>query len=323
MVWVSSMPHGTDAQIEEAVIKAKSLGFNAIAWRGIKKWKAFIHACRKHGMESYAPVYPPRNMEPQQKMKADEYSLPSSLKENPEYQLGGEPINGTLNKEVLYCNSPCFRQGFIFEEFKRQIEEVIKRGYTGIAFDFIGYKNYHGCYCDICNRSIKQICSVGISSKEATNRFHEESLVQFYEKINSYAKSYAQKLSRTIKTTCHIYPVFLPNILYGNRCPVDYCGQTVSWLFKPHWNFDKIEIYCKNVVENQALYHPNSIGAPFIAFYSKEPYTEDVKSAARVKREIQIVKKAGAQAIFFYELGHILAVPEVAKVIAEELGGKK
>jgi len=55
LVWVETMPQKTEKQIEDAVIKAKSLGFNAIAWE-TNKWEAFIYACRVHNIKHYGII---------------------------------------------------------------------------------------------------------------------------------------------------------------------------------------------------------------------------------------------------------------------------
>ncbi|MFA7186055.1 MAG: hypothetical protein WC082_14235, partial [Victivallales bacterium] len=65
--------------------------------------------------------------------------------------------------------------------------------------------------------------------------------------------------------------------------------------------------------------HKYPIGAPFIGFDSKWQDGVHAKSPERIRREIQIVKDAGAQAIQFAELGYILKCPAVAGVIKDEL----
>lgn len=320
LAWIWSLPSKTDAQIEAAVVKAKAMGFNAIVWD--TRWQPFIHACRKHGMESYALVAPdfgnPANQY-EQVMLPGEEKLPSDAKDHPTYQHGGEPLGGAAGKEIRQMALPCFRHPYVLEKFREKIRLCVNRGYSGIAFDWIGYKNLHGCYCEHCKRLLKKTAPPGMSPQEAANRFQEETLTKFYKDICDYAHSYAKSMSRTVKTTCHVYPAFLPNNLYGNKLPVDYCGQTVSWFFKPHWNFEKIERYTRHVVANESLYHQHSTGAPFIAFYGKGEFAGHVKSADRIRKEIQIIKKSGARAIQFAELGDILAVPEVARVVTEEL----
>ena len=315
MVWAgAAMPYKTDTEIENGVFKAKSLGFNAMGWNSAKP-ETFVRACQKHEMESYYIIIPKSRVK--QKVKPSEQKLP------PNPHRGGEPITEEDIGKVIYHNSwiACFSQPDAFESAKKDIQFAMENGYSGIALDFVGYKNYYRCCCPSCRQNFEKYLEhhPGMNSQEAEHRFGEEMMIQFYEKVIAYAKS----VKPTIKTTCHIYPAFLPNILYGNRLPVDYCGQTVSWFFKPHWSLGKVKRYTKIVVGDESLYHSGSIRAPFIGFYSKGGFAGDVRTAECVRQEIQIIKKAGARAIQFAFLGHILAVPEVAKVIAEELESEK
>ena len=141
--------------------------------------------------------------------------------------------------------------------------------------------------------------------------------MSFYNTLVTYAK----EKKPDIKTTCHIWPHFAPNPLYGNRLQVDYCGQTVSWFFLPHWSLDKIKRYTYEAVNHEARFHANSKGAPFIGIFTLPPNERHRKSARRVKEEIRIIKKSGAKAIQFAELGNILNDVEIANVVSEELGG--
>ncbi len=324
LVWVWSMPIGTPEQIENTVAEAKALGFNAVAWQvgpEPEKWKAFIHACRQQALESYAPVAVTNEQEIRyrQQLFPGEEKLPSTPKDDPTHQQGGEPLGGAAGKEIMSARLPDFRSPFVVEEFRKKIRAAIHQGYTGIALDFIGFRNYHGCACQLCARLLKSSVPPGVPPQEVADRFHEDTLVAFYEELCAYARAYAAPLNRRVKITCHVYPVYLPNVLYGNRLPVDYCGQTVSWFFYPHWSFEKIERYTRFVVDHEVQYHQTSIGAPFIGFCGKGIEAIHVKSAERVRRELQTVKTCGARAVQLAELGNLLAVPAVAKVVAEEL----
>lgn len=326
LVWVWSLPGSTTEQIENAVARAKALGFNAVAWQvGPEpgKCRAFIHACRQQGLESYAPVSitNEREIRYRQQLFPGEERLPSGPKDDPTHQQGGEPLGGAAGKEIMSANLPDFRHPFVAEEFREKIRAAIHQGYTGLALDFIGFRNYHGCACPLCAGLLERSAPPGVPPQEAADRFHEETLVTFYEKLCAYARAYAASLNRTVKITCHVYPVYLPNALYGNRLPVDYCGQTVSWFFYPHWSFEKIQCYTRFVVDHESQYHQASVGAPFIGFYGKDIEAVHVKSAERVRRELQTVKACGARAMQLAELGNLLAVPAVAKVVAEELRG--
>ncbi len=311
LVWVWNMQGKTDADIEEAVSQAKSLGFNAIAWNPPNR-KHLVEYCREHGVESYYVIgFNTRQKEGIQVLAPDEIVLPSSLKEKKDYQSGGEPLNDS--REVLHSDVYCLRSPVALTYAWSSIQEGISAGYDGIAFDFIGYKNYRRCNCPACLARLQEYIGEhpGIPVNEASNHLSREDIVWFYEQLVKYAKS----LNPDIKTTCHVYPVFLPDILYGNRLAVDYCGQTVSWAYEPYWDYDKIHRYTQVVVDNQDKYHPGSLGAPFIACHAKNFR----KSSERIRKEIQVVRQAGAQAFQMTELGNILSAPEIAEAVKAEL----
>jgi len=314
-VWVWSMPQKTKNDIETAVRAAKELGFNVIIWNVNKNWYDLIYYARKYGLKAYAPLVISGSYS--QKMTPEESKL--NMENKSDYQRGGEPLSGKRGDEILYCKSPEFLHPFVKEENKMRIQTLILHGYQGIALDFVGYRNYYASFTPLAKRLLAEHINPSISKKEAQDQFFEQALIDFYDDMVDYAKEYAASKARKIEISCHIYPTFLPNPLYGNKCNVDYCGQTVSWFFKPYWSYDKIEKYARFVVKQENRYHSKSIGAPFIGFDSMWQNGIHAKSPERIRSEIQIVKNAGARAIQFAELGYILHCPEVAKVIKEEL----
>ena len=95
---------------------------------------------------------------------------------------------------------------------KEEIRQEIAKGYRGIAFKNIGYRNQKGCGCDYCRDLIQKRIYPGKALEEVEDYFYEESLYKFYEKVVLYARSYAQSMNRSIMTTCLLCPDFLPNI---------------------------------------------------------------------------------------------------------------
>ncbi|MDD2707049.1 MAG: hypothetical protein PHV34_03495 [Verrucomicrobiae bacterium] len=316
MTWAWTLPCLTEADVESGVQKAVELGFNAMEWsQAQSKFPTLFTAlCKKAGIESYYCVNP--SSKARQKFLDPEYAL----QENP--HCGGEPPSANDIGKVISRKQPgcCFVQPDCLENTKKTMAKAFQDGFDGIAFDFFGYDNFHGCYCPLCNELREKYITShpGMERQEADHRFSEDMIVKFHVDAVAYARS----IKADAKTTCHIYPSFYPNLLYGNRLPVDYCGQTVAWFFKPHWPLEKIKKYSDIVVREEALYHPNSKGSPFIGFYCKDKFKDDVRSAERIREEIQIIKSSGAQGIQMVEMGHILADPGVSKVIAQELGGK-
>ncbi|MDD5599697.1 MAG: hypothetical protein PHV82_17260 [Victivallaceae bacterium] len=314
MTWCWTLPCRNERDIEYGVIQARNLGFNAMEWSQAQAEfpETFVAVCRKHKMESYYCINPASEIKQQLLPAEDNFPVSS--------QAGGEPPDPDIGKVISHKRRrPCFNQEDARRNAKAVVDKAIKLGFDGIALDFVGYDNLHGCYCASCCKARRDYIAShpGMAAKEAENRFAEECIVKYYASVVAYAKA----VKPAVKTTCHIYPAFMPDILYGNLLPVDYCGQTVAWFFKPHWKFEKIKKYSEIVVRDENKYHAHSIGTPFIGFYCGGGYAKDRKTAERMRQEIRIIKDAGAKGIQIVELGHILADKAVSRVLAEELDG--
>jgi hypothetical protein len=131
--------------------------------------------------------------------------------------------------------------------------------------------------------------------------------------VQLYADLYkaVKKTAPDMKVMCHIHPVYLPNPFYGHRVKVDYCGVTVAWFFKPHWDLKKIEKYTKKTV-NGPYKFTEAIGMPMIGYYTGETSYRDGK---QLKKELNIIKKSGAKAVMMCELGHILKDEGASKAV--------
>lgn len=311
MVWLWTMQDKTDAQVVSA---AKSLGFNAISARS----KQMVDECHKQGIQAfaalwfgsapaeYAQVIKPEEMAATKWDKGPAFEL---------YQYGGEPIlGGDIYREGSCW---CLDRPEALEYGRKAIDENIADGYDGIAFDAIGYTNLYACFCPVTLTKQQEFrrAHPELSEHQAIMKYSEQSLVNFYDDLCKYARSKRPD----IKLTTHIYPVFAPNPIYGSQLPLDYCGQTVAWFFKPHWNLEKVKRYAYEVVQGAIQDKSAAAGAPFVGIYTLPPYDMHAKSADRVRQELRMIKKSGACAIQMAELGNILNNPEIAKVVKEEL----
>ncbi|MCK4307911.1 hypothetical protein KAW50_06790 [candidate division WOR-3 bacterium] len=169
MVWAGgAMPYKTDAEVEDGVSKAKVLGFNAMCWHSAKP-KTFVRICKKYEMESYYSIIPKSRVK--QEVKPSEQNLP------PNPHRGGEPITKKDIGKVIYGNFSisCFCQQDAFESVKKDIQFAIEKEYSGIALDFIGYKNYYRCCCSSCCQTFEKYLEhhPGMSGQEAEHRFGE------------------------------------------------------------------------------------------------------------------------------------------------------
>jgi len=310
MVWLWTMKDKTDVYIVNA---ARELGFNAIQANNTN----MIAECHKAGMEAFYAIWfgsAPDNFSQKLSPKAEELKT----WDNPAkalYQSGGEPVQG--GEEWTTGKLWCLDCPESFEYGCKAIDAAIKAGYDGIALDAIGYQNYYACFCPLSSakHAEYQKQHPELPRESAVFKYSQECLTAFFDKLCKHAR----EKKEDIKITCHIYPDFAPDPLYGNRLGVDYCGQTVSWFYLPHWEYDKVNRYAREVIGDGEGFHKDSKGAPFIGIYTLPPHEQHRKRPERVRDEIRIVKNAGAEAIMFAELGNILADPDIALVIKEEL----
>ncbi|MFA6714999.1 MAG: sugar-binding protein [Victivallaceae bacterium] len=188
----------------------------------------------------------------------------------------------------------------------------------GLALDFVGYRNYYASFSTYSNRKRQEFADLHpeMTDMEILTEFSENSLVNYVEQVRQAAK----QVKKDLKLAIHIYPDFDLNPLYGNRLPVEYCGQTIAWFYKPFWTFDKIYDKCmmyKNA-EKQRQYQYNKF-VPFIGVYSGDK----LKSPERLRREIRIAGLAGNGTIILAFDVTFAKHPDLARVVAEEFKPEK
>lgn len=310
MVWLWTMADKSD---EEIVYSAQSLGFNVLNARSPN----MVRECHKAGLKSIGSLWfgsAPKEYGQSIPPKPDElkdWKNPAAYL----YQFGGEPIQG--GEEWLGWEPWCPDQPETIKYGEKQIDVLIAQGYDGVALDAFGYKNYYACDCPLskARRTQYQKQHPEQPAQEVIYKSSEESLTVFCRTLVNYAHN----KKKGFIVTCHIYPNFAPNPLYGNKIPFDYCGQTVSWFFQPHWQNDKIMRYTHDVVAYAGDYNSKSIGTPFVGIFTLPPDEMHRKTAQEVRDELHIIKQLGAKAIQIAELGNIMNDPEIAKVVREEL----
>ncbi|HEY3298954.1 MAG TPA: hypothetical protein VGK34_09890, partial [Armatimonadota bacterium] len=213
MVWLWTMPEKSDAEI---VAQAKSLGFNSITARGPK----MVEECHSQGLQAAGVVHfasAPREFAQVLSLQEEEDSRKNNWSASPDYQYGGEPrrTGEVLAEDTLWC----FDRPETLEFGKKEINRVIAQGCDAIAFDYIGYRNYHACFCpvSIANQKKYRETHTKLSEQAAINEYSRDRLVSFYEELIRYARS----KKPDIVITAHIYPYFSPEPFYGNRIPLD------------------------------------------------------------------------------------------------------
>ncbi|MHB8994899.1 MAG: hypothetical protein ACYC63_06600 [Armatimonadota bacterium] len=206
------------------------------------------------------------------------------------YQFGGEPV---MTSEVLTNRIVCFNSPEARELFKRVIDGILSvPGIAGLGFDGFGYQNYHRCYCNHCEKLLTEYLKAHpqMAPKDATIAFFRDSLIDYV----NYLADYARSRNATARTTIHIWPVFAPEPLYGNRLNVDECGQTAAWYTL--WPEAKIAEYSRVVCGEAKKHHQRQEGVGMIGYYNR-PGQFPIKDAARVDLELRTMLDNGCRSI--------------------------
>ena len=311
---------------EDVVSKAAETGFTELVvhHENHQTFTNFIKLGKQHGIGIYAwlflgdiPAWKkafPNSKPPFQVMNTVENKALIRIQSDKtfgksQYQSGGEPVNKI---EVLTTPLLCLHDPRVLEAFKQQIYEMLNvPGIKGVAFDYIGYQNYRCCYCEHSMKLFNEWKKnkLGVSYEKNLERFSLETLVHFNNELTNYARSTSPK----VKIITHVYPVFLPEPLYGNRLDVDVCGQTAAWFFKPFWSYDKITKYSRVIFGEEKKYFQNSEGSALIGIFAK-PRKHATKSPERIKRELQAMLDGGGDRVQVCSLNDVLKDESIRKI---------
>lgn len=324
----------TEKDIAALVRKANELGFNIIISHGSNEYLnqlcaeaqkydidifCWFHITTPKGMEKYSQVVNESEKKISERIKHDK--TPGKHK----CQFGGEPVNP---EEVHIGELLCFHRPEVIAYSKDKLKKVIENcpQLKGVAFDFIGYKNYRCCRCPASRRLFevyynKLIKPRNIMSREkALEQFSLDTMVDF----NNRLAEYIQGLKPGMKTATHIYPTFLAAPVYGNRLDIDYCCQTVAWYFEPFWDLKKVAAYTNKVIKDEKRYFPRPKGIPFVGICMDNPGMN--KPPERFRKELKTIREQGCRSFSICPFNIFLKHPELGKIVIEELdkdsGGK-
>jgi hypothetical protein len=225
------------------------------------------------------------------------------------YQYGGEPVQGI---EVLEAPLLCFHNPEVRSFFEEQIRDLLRiPGLRGIAMDYFGYQNYRCCRCSTSMKAFEAWHQrhADLPSDKALDQFSLESLADFVNVLARHARS----VRADAKVTCHVYPVFLPEPLYGNRLDVDFCGQTAAWYFEPFWSIEKIRAYTQVICGEEKKYFARPKGVAMIGVYTR-PALFPVKSPERLTRELHAILDGKGERVQVCSLNDVLHDPATREV---------
>jgi hypothetical protein len=295
--------------VDKFFFEAAKVGFDVlITWSTDPEFlKKAVKAGKKHNIKIFSSLAPMGRMSALWKKRYPGKPVPWQIMDENEnaaakfisagknkylvpYQWGGEPL---MTNEVLLNKIICFSHIEGRELLKSVIDGVISvEGIEGLAFDGFGYQNYHSCHCQKCREKLAEYQKrhPGKSKEKARISFYRGRLVDY---IN-YLANYARSKKKEIKTTIHIWPVFAPEPLYGNRLDLNYCGQTAAWFTL--WKKGKIAEYSRIISSQAQKYYPRQQGVGMIGYYNR-PGKFPVKNAACVDMELKTIIKNGCKRI--------------------------
>lgn len=303
-------------QQEQLLDTAQRCGFTALAVHYVpEKTEAFAQAAHARGIDVYlwyAPMVSKDQAALAQVMSAEEQRTAARLAadEDPRKhgdQFGGEPLPG--QSSVQLNQLLCFHRDQVRKLVKDRVRHILTEcpSAAGVALDYFGYQNYHDCQCEVSQAKLAawRQAHPDIPPKQAAETFALQSLVDYYDEVAKAARS----VRPGIKVAAHIYPVFTPEPLYGNRLALDYCAQTAAWFFEPYWSDEKMATYARHIVYEADVMHPEARGIPFIGLFVDRPAAD--KSAERFEHELDVIFQAtGRTDISIYDFRQLLEHPE-------------
>jgi hypothetical protein len=228
------------------------------------------------------------------------------------YQFGGEPVGGL---EVLTAEMLCFHRPEVLAFLKDEATAALAvPGIKGVAFDYFGYRNYRCCRCEHSMKSFEAFCKENPGA--SLDKFSLDSLVDFNNALADYARS----VRPGVKVAVHVYPVFLPEPLYGNRLDVDLCGQTGAWYFAPFWSMEKIRNYSHVIAAEAKKYHARSEGVALIGIHDNPKQNGPVKTPDRIAAELQAILDGGCDKVQVCSMNAVLKNDPFAAVFKRFFG---
>lgn len=210
------------------------------------------------------------------------------------FLFGGETEKGVMN--VMAHRIACFNSDENYSLSKKRLDRILDSavpGVKGIYFDGISYMNQRGCFCAKCLADCKKFLAEKRLADTEENRdlFYREVLVKYYNDMIDYVKSKRPDF----KVMAHLWPVFRPDPLFGNRTKTDYCGQTVAWYFP--WPLDKVSRYTDFVLKHAKDYYANAEGIPFVGLNAAKGQALSHKTPEQLEKELQTILSAGGRTL--------------------------
>ncbi len=212
---------------------------------------------------------------------------------------------------VLPGDILCFEHDSSREVLKGRVDEALELA-DGVAFDGFGFRNHYACFCDRCDRARRETAEAHPEWNDAEVLGHvsESSLVGISRLLYEHAKS--RKPDALV--TNHVWPPFRPNWYYGWRLRLDYCSQTISWFYRPHWSIERVTFEAQ---EHKRLEdRGNNTFVPFIGLFADRDL---IRPPERVRAELEVARELGDGHLILCTLAWAKNHPDIARVVRSEL----
>lgn len=307
MLWVHSGQTKSKDAIQKMVEDAVRMKFTAIC---AEPCDGLAEAVHEKGLKFFAWMI---NLRGGAEMKTFLGSHPDHVQ-----QLGlidtallGKPRINSDRENINTGSWLCPDRGLLDVE-RRQLEEcLVKYGADGIALDYIGYRNYHACFCVYSEEEREHYATEHpeLTAAQVLWKYSETSLERYTRQIRDAVKA----IKPDAELAIHIYPDFDPNPLIGARLPVEYCGQTAAWFYEPFWSYSTIADVTLRYKAAQGRVHEFNRFVPFVGAYSRFPKTPE-----QLRTEIRIAGLAGNGTIMIAFYDTFMTDPLLAQVLVEE-----
>lgn len=317
-----------EKNLEDCMSRAEAVGFDAlITWNtDPAALVKIVQAAAPHHIKVFSSIAPmgrlgklwtdtyPDRPVPWQVMSEAEQAAHSFISAGQNaylipYQWGGEPV---MTNEVLTTRIICMSVPEGRELLQQMIDGIVSvPGLEGMAFDGFGYQNYRCCHCERCQAGLTEFRAAhpNMAEDEAQVTFFRDMLVGYINGLADYARSKRPE----IKTSIHIWPVFAPEPLYGNRLDLDYCGQTAAWYTL--WPEEKIAQYSRVISGEANKYFARQQGVGMMGYYDNRRGFP-VKDAACVEMELRTMIENGCRRIQVCSGLDVMKNAEIAAVFS-------
>ncbi|MDA0749016.1 MAG: hypothetical protein O2954_21055 [bacterium] len=310
--WDWHLPTETEAQQREVVEFAAELGFDTLIIRNVTE--PMVRRGKELGVRVVAILYAgpsealaKEHPECLQQVLPAEEAFVSALSEAPG---NFQHVSHRWFPLVLDGKVLCFEHEASQEELRERIRKALALA-DGVAFDGFGFRNHYGCFCERCvqRRTESAAAHPDLHEAEVMARVSERSLVDASWMLYDYAKS----VKPDAVVTNHVWPPFQPDWYYGCKLRLDYCTQTISWFYRPHWSLERVKFEAE---EHKRLEDPKvNTFVPFIGLYA-DPYL--VRTPERVRAEFDVAQEYGH--VVLCNLEAPKQYGEIAAVVKEAMG---